>query len=110
MDSNLQMELAYTFVRESGEDTEVLLQHHSKKLYIPEKEQNIAYPCAEWISFSFDTQSLQISKFSGHIPGDHEPHLPHHWGQNARGISTQTVAHGLESVLKGAIKSSNNLN
>lgn len=48
MGSNLQMELAYTFVQESGEDTsaEVLLQHHSKKLYILEKEQNIAYPCA----------------------------------------------------------------
>lgn len=70
-----------------------------QELYILEEEQNIAYPCAEWISLSFDTQSLQISKFSGHVPEDKEPHLPHHWGQNAHEmLFIQVVGPSLESV------------
>lgn len=109
MDSNLQMELGYTFVWESGEDKEVLLQHHSKKLYILEKEQNIAYPCAEWISFSFDTQSPDFKVLWPHPRRSWTPPPPF-WGQNTHGITIQVVAHSLESVLKGAIKSSNNLN
>lgn len=32
------------------------------------------------------------------------------WGQNAKEISIEAVGHSLESVFKGAIESSNNLN